>query len=38
MKFDIKSLPTDLAKRLKKAAYEDVSKSLEIVNGNLQKI
>ena len=31
MKFDIKSLPTDLAKRLKKAAYEDVSKSLEIV-------
>ena len=31
MKFDVKNLPADLAKRLKKAAYEDVTKSLEIV-------
>jgi hypothetical protein len=31
MKFDIKNLPSDLGKRLKKAAYEDVTKQLEIV-------
>lgn len=32
MKFDVKKLPEDLAKRLKKAAYENVTKHLEIVN------